>query len=164
MSWCGGGRDEPHARRGVPRLGDPRVHLVAGQLTALTGLGTLRHLDLQVVSVGRGTPTGDAEAARLATCLMDERLESPLDIGTNRSGILATLSGVGLGTDPVHGDGQRLVGLGADGAVAHGTGGEPLDDLARWAPPRRWTPRADSTRACRLEQPAQRGEVLSTGR
>ena len=43
--------DQPDARRRVPRLGDPRVHLVAGQLAALAGLGALGHLDLQVVGV-----------------------------------------------------------------------------------------------------------------
>ena len=48
-------RDQPHARRRVPRLGDPRPHLVAGELAALAGLRALRHLDLEVVGVRRGT-------------------------------------------------------------------------------------------------------------
>jgi hypothetical protein len=44
-------RDEPDTGSGVPGARDPRVDLVAGQLPALPGLGTLRHLDLQVVGV-----------------------------------------------------------------------------------------------------------------
>ena len=44
--------DQADAGRGVPGLGDPRVHLVAGELAALAGLGALGHLDLQVVGVG----------------------------------------------------------------------------------------------------------------
>ena len=44
--------DQADAGRGVPGLGDPRVHLVAGELPALAGLGALGHLDLQVVGVG----------------------------------------------------------------------------------------------------------------
>ena len=45
-------RDQADARRGLPRLGDPRVHLGARQLTAFARLGALGHLDLQVVGVG----------------------------------------------------------------------------------------------------------------
>ena len=63
MSWCGGGRDQADAGRGVPGLGDPRVDLVAGQLAALAGLGALRHLDLDVVGVDQ-VLAGDTEAAR----------------------------------------------------------------------------------------------------
>ena len=55
--------DQADARRRVPGLGDPRVHLVAGQLAALAGLGALGHLDLQVVGV-REVLRRDAEAAR----------------------------------------------------------------------------------------------------
>ena len=55
--------DQAHARRGVPGLGDPRVHLAAGQLAALAGLGALGHLDLQVVGVGE-VLRRHAEAAR----------------------------------------------------------------------------------------------------
>ena len=43
-------RDQPDAGRRVPRLGDPRIHLRAGQLAAFAGLGALRHLDLQLAA------------------------------------------------------------------------------------------------------------------
>ena len=42
--------------------------------------------------------------------------------------VLAALAGVGLAADAVHGDGQALVGLLGDGAVAHGAGFESLDN------------------------------------
>ena len=48
VRWRG---DEPDSRGRVPGLGDPRVHLVAGQLAAFAGLGALGHLDLEVVGV-----------------------------------------------------------------------------------------------------------------
>ena len=41
----------------------------------------------------------------------------------------AALTGVGACANRVHGDGERLVCFLRDGAVAHGTGGEALDDL-----------------------------------
>ena len=74
-------RNQAHARGGVPRLGDPRIHLGAGQLAAFAGLGALRHLDLQFLRahqvVGLVTPKRPE-----ATCLMAEFFESPFSIGT----------------------------------------------------------------------------------
>src|SRR4029079_9474918 len=55
--------DQADAGRGVPGLGDPGVHLVPGQLATLAGLGTLGHLDLEVVGVGQ-VIAGDAEPTR----------------------------------------------------------------------------------------------------
>jgi hypothetical protein len=43
--------DQAHARRRVTDAGDVAIDLVAGQLTALPGLGALGHLDLDVVGV-----------------------------------------------------------------------------------------------------------------
>ena len=128
MSWCGGGADEADAGRRVPGLGDPRVHLVTGQLATLAGLGALRHLDLDVVGVDQ-VLAGDAEPAR--GHLLDRRaLRIAVGKGLEALRILATLTGVGLRTEAVHGDRQRLVRLLADRAVGHRTRGEPLDDLA----------------------------------
>ena len=44
-------RDQPDARRRMPDLGDRRVDLVAGELTAFAGLGALRDLDLHHVGI-----------------------------------------------------------------------------------------------------------------
>ena len=48
-----------------------------------------------------------------ATCLILERMESPLASGTKRSGFLAALAGVGAAADAVHGDGEIGVRLAA---------------------------------------------------
>ena len=55
-------RDQADARRGVPHLGHPRVHLVARKLAALTGFRALGHLDLDVGAVGQ-VVAGHAEPA-----------------------------------------------------------------------------------------------------
>ena len=119
-------RDQPDARRGVPGLGDPRVDLAAGQLAALTGLGPLRDLDLQVVRADQ-VLAGHAEPA--GGDLLDRRAAG-VAVGVRgvAVGVLAALAGVAPATEPVHGDGQRLVHLLGDRAVGDGAGGEPLDD------------------------------------
>ena len=114
--------DQTDARRRVPGLGDPRVHLVARQLAALARLGALGHLDLQVVGV-REVLGGHAEAPRgdLLHRRAARRVVQPV-------GILATLTGVRLPAEAVHGDRQRLVGLGGDRPVAHRPGREAAHD------------------------------------
>ena len=47
--------DQADARRRVADAGDVVVDLLAGQLAAFAGLRALRHLDLQLVGVGRDT-------------------------------------------------------------------------------------------------------------
>src|ERR1700689_2075213 len=61
-----------------------------------------------------------------ATCLMALRRRSPLGSGEKGSGALAPLAGIGSPADPVHGDSQRLMGLGRYGPVRHGARAEPL--------------------------------------
>ena len=100
-------RDQTHPRRGVPRLRDPRVHLVAGQLAALAGLGALRHLDLQVVGVHE-VLARDAEATRRD--LLDRAApEIAVGVGDVPVGILAALAGVRPRAEAVHRDREVLV-------------------------------------------------------
>ena len=47
----GRGRNKLYPGSGVAHPADNVVHLVAGKLAALAGLGTLGHLDLQVAGV-----------------------------------------------------------------------------------------------------------------
>ena len=121
-------RDQPDARRRVPGPGDPRVHLVAGELAALARLGALRHLDLQVVGADQ-VLARDAEAP--GRHLLDGRAPG-VAVGQRHValGVLAALAGVALAAEAVHGDGEGLVGLGRDRAVGHGPGREAADDLA----------------------------------
>ena len=120
-------RDEAHARRRMTHLGDGRIHLVAGQLSALAGLRALRHLDLHHVRVdeilGR-----DAEAAR--GDLLDGRAHA-VAVGQRFEAVrfLAAFARVRLAADAVHGDGERGVGFARDRAVAHGAGRKPLHDI-----------------------------------
>jgi hypothetical protein len=136
----------------VPGARHPGVDLGRGQLSALARLGPLGHLDLDVVRL-REIEAGDAEPS--ARHLLDGRpalrIQQALDV-------LAALPGVGLRAQPVHRDRQRLVGLLRERAVAHGTGGEALDDLRD---------RLDllegdgaAGRRAQVEQPAEREQLL----
>src|SRR5579863_7059427 len=99
--------NEPDARRRMTRLGDPRIDLGAGQLAAFARLGALRHLDLELLRVDQ-VLAGHAEAAR--GHLLDRAV---LRVAVRQRaialGILATLAGVALAADAVHGDSERLV-------------------------------------------------------
>ena len=72
MSWCGGGEIRPTPGVECRVLGNRRIDLVAGQLTALAGLGALRDLDLQHVRVDRDTRLVTPKRPD-ATCLIAER-------------------------------------------------------------------------------------------
>src|SRR6185436_5489762 len=147
--------DEAHAGRRVPRLRNPRVDLVPGQLAALAGLGALRHLDLQLVGVDE-VLAGDAEAAR-GHLLDGAALRVAVGHRQEPLGVLAALAGVRLAAQAVHGNRQRLVRLAADRAVGHRARGEALDDLLH-----RLYLVERHRRRVRLEaeQPAQRRAVL----
>ena len=108
--------DQFDARRGVAHLGDPRRHLRAGQMAALTGLGTLGELDLQIRGVhqivARHTEASRGDLLDLAA---QQRIVEPF-------GRFAALTGVRTRSDRVHRDRKRLVRLLRNGAVAHRTG------------------------------------------
>ena len=120
-------RDQGDAGRGVAQAGDLDRDLEARQLAALAGLGTLGDLDLQLPG-GVEVFGGDAEAAR--GHLLDRRV-GVVAVGARVEALLAlaALAAVGAGADPVHGDGQRLVRLGREGAQGHAGGDEALPDL-----------------------------------
>ena len=69
-------RDQADARRRQPDARDVAVDLVPGQLAALAGLRALRHLDLELVGVRRGSRSLTPKRPE-ATCLIAERRESP---------------------------------------------------------------------------------------
>ncbi len=121
-------RDQADTRGRVPDLGHPRVHLVSRKLTALTGLGALGHLDLDVGAV-RQVVRRDTEPARRH--LLDGTA-SPVAVGVpvESLDVLAALARVRPSAKAVHRDREGLVHLGRDRAVAHRTRGEALDDLA----------------------------------
>ncbi|MNE12389.1 hypothetical protein D3C80_1051870 [compost metagenome] len=124
-------RDEADARRRMPGLGNRCIHLVAGQLTALAGLCTLRHLDLQHVGIDeifrRHTKAArgnllDGRAFRVRLAVEQRQVAV---------GFFATFAGVRLAADAVHGNRKRGMRLTADRTEGHGPGREPLDDISR---------------------------------
>ena len=110
----------------MPGGRDYGIDLESHQLTALSGLGTLCDLDLEFVRVDQ-VLCGDTEPS--GGHLLDGGPEVPaigLDLEPGR--VLSSLTSVALGTDPVHGLGEALVGLLADGTERYGTGDEPPHD------------------------------------
>mmetsp|Transcript_9325 Transcript_9325/g.18389 ORF Transcript_9325/g.18389 Transcript_9325/m.18389 type:complete len:622 (-) Transcript_9325:3164-5029(-) len=121
------GRDETNSGGGSTGLGNLVGDLEAGKLSTLTGLGSLSHLNLDLVRVGE-VLCGHTEATRSdlldGTALgvsVGERLET--------SRVLTTFSSVGASSDAVHGHSKSLVSLCGDGSKTHGTSGEALEDL-----------------------------------
>src|SRR5215831_18337490 len=104
----------------MTHAGDILVDLVAGELTALAGLGALRHLDLKVIGVdeifGRHTeaPRRDLFDRGAHGIAVVERLVAVR--------LLAALARVGAAANSVHRDRKRRVRLAADRAEAHRAG------------------------------------------
>ena len=151
--------DQADSRGGMPGLRNPRVDLLARELASFAGLCSLGDLDLEVVGVyevlarhpeASGRHLFHRRAARVAVLVRHEAI-----------GVLSTLAGVRLTAQAVHGDGERLVCLGRDGAVAHGTSreaphylGNRLHLLERHRGPLTLAALREA------EQPTDRGELL----
>ena len=120
------GRDEADAGGGAAGLGNRRIYFRAGQLAAFAGLRTLGHLDLdffrarEVFRRDAETSGGDLFDRGVFRIAVGHRDET--------RGIFAAFPGVGATADAVHGDRKRLVRLGGDGAVGHGSRLEALHD------------------------------------
>ncbi len=96
--------DQTDAGSGMADLGDPGVHLGAGQLAAFARLGALGHLDLEFAGVDQ-VVAGDAEAP--GGDLLDRGvLRVAVRAAAVAGGIFAALAGVALAADAVHGDGE----------------------------------------------------------
>ncbi len=120
-------RNQPDAWRGEPDLRNPGIHLVTRQLAAFSGLGALRHFDLEIVGADE-VLAGDAKARRRD---LFDGAAARIAVRIRRIArrIFAAFTGVRLSAEPVHRDGERLVRLLADRAVRHCAGGEAPDDL-----------------------------------
>ena len=122
-------RNQAYARRAMTNPRDLAVDLVAGKLATLAGLRTLRHLDLQLLRV-------DEIEARHAEAAAGHLLDRGVLAVTRRLQLIphrvfAALAGVAAAAEPVHRDGERLVGLLRDRPIRHRPGGKPLHDLLR---------------------------------
>ncbi len=120
-------RDQCDPRRGMAHPRDGGIHLVSRQLTALARLGALGDLDLQFRGIdailGR-----DAETA--AGHLLDGAA-TVVAVGerTVTDGVFAALAAIAPRADAVHGDGDRLVRLGAERAEGHGARDKAAHDV-----------------------------------
>ena len=97
----------------MPYLGNGCIDLVAGQLSALAGLGSLCHLylnDIGVDQVFRGNPEtsgGDLLDGRTPRVAVFQCLEAFCE--------LAAFAGIGFAANAVHGNRQCRVGLVGNG-------------------------------------------------
>ena len=114
-------RDQPDTGLGVPQSRNLGGDLVAGQLAALTGLGALGDLDLELVGV-RCVLGRDAESSRC------DLLDPGVALVAEARGILAALAAVRAPAEPVERDRDGLVGLGREGSVRHAATRETAQD------------------------------------
>ena len=112
----------------MAHTGDDFIYFVARQLTAFTGLGTLRHFDLQFVGINQ-VVGGDAETSR-SHLFNGTAAQIAIGIAFKAGFIFAAFAGIGTPADAVHGDGERFVRFFGNGPERHGSGSEPLDDFA----------------------------------
>ena len=99
----------------------PGVDLFAGQVAALAGLGALGHFDLDLIGAAQ-IGAGHAKAPR------GHLLDPAVGVRAEPLRRFASLTGVGLCPNGIHGPRQGLMGLPGEGAEAHGTGLEMLHD------------------------------------
>src|SRR5712692_3855272 len=111
-------RDQRNVRRGVAQLRDERRYFGRWKLSALAGLGPLRHLDLQFFGAHKVLGC-DAETSR--GHLLDLAAHGD---ATHRFvipvGVFAALARIVAPADAVHGDGDGLVRLWTQRAKRHG--------------------------------------------
>ena len=114
--------NQAHAGGGQPGFGDPRIDLAAGQVSALAGLGSLRHFDLNFLGAHQ-VFAGHAEAAG------GDLLDLGAALRVQPFFAFAALAGIGSSAQPVHGLSQTFVSLLRNRAVGHGPGLEALHNF-----------------------------------
>mmetsp|Transcript_3769 Transcript_3769/g.8397 ORF Transcript_3769/g.8397 Transcript_3769/m.8397 type:complete len:307 (-) Transcript_3769:2512-3432(-) len=141
-------RDKRHTLLTRPQRGNVFRNLGSGQLSTLARLGTLRHLNLELLSrhqeLGGYTESarGDLMNVRVGRVAI---LESS-KVGEGRTAsllinirevsttydIFSTLSRVGLSTNAIDGNGKGLMSLATECSKGHGTSTETLHNLRNW--------------------------------
>ena len=153
----GGRGNQAHTWHAVAQFTDVLRDFATRQLPALSRLGTLRHLDLDLICriqiLGRHTKSSggdlfDFGAQRVPVFkghvhfnlrLTNDTLQAltgldgdALELLAVASRILAALTGVAFASNAVHGHGQGCMSLRGDGPERHRTCGETFDDFTGW--------------------------------
>ena len=138
----------------MPHSCDDFINLVSRQLTTLTGLCALRHLDLQLVRIYQ-VVRRDSESSRgdLLHCTA-----SKVSIGIAIKALLvfATFSCIRLAANAVHRNRESLVRFFTDGTERHCARRKALDDFGSWF---NFLDRHRILPCLNLHQPAQRAEL-----
>ena len=114
MRWR---RNQADTRRRMARLCNPWINLVRRQLATLARLGTLGHLDLQIVGVHQVFARHSESRRRN---LLDRRSFRVAIRHRHISlGIFTTLTGIALGTDSIHRNRQVFVSFRRNRTVTH---------------------------------------------
>ena len=117
-------RNQRGTGHGIAQLRDIRCDLVARQLAALAGLGTLRHFNLNHIGAHQ-ISCGHAEAA--GSHLLDARYF----FGAVAFRVFAAFARVGIAAQAVHRHGQGFVRFGAERADRHGGAVEAFVEVFR---------------------------------
>ena len=139
----------------MPHFGDPGVDLPTWQLTPLTGLGTLCHLNLQLFGLGQ-VIAGHPKAPRrhLLNRAVPRIAVGVKDVARR---VFPAFACIALAANAVHGNRQRLVRLFTDRTIRHGACLKPFHDrldglyFVKW----HWLPGVFE-----FEQAAQRRQTL----
>ena len=152
VRWRG---DQAHTGHRITQKPDVLGHLGAGQLSTFARLGTLRHLDLDLVGAAE-VFSGHAKAARgdlldfgaQGVACLQGHIDFDLLVANHAfqgltgfdgyafelvavtRGVFTALAGVAFAAYAVHGHRQGGVGFGRNRTQRHGAGGKALDDLA----------------------------------
>ena len=112
-------RDQGYTRGRISGLCNPRIHLSARQMTALTRFSALRHLDLYLF----GTDKVTARYAKTSGGYLLDRRTAVFTVSARiqTARFLSALTTVGLAVDGVHGQSQRLMGFLGNRTVGHRT-------------------------------------------
>ena len=114
-------RDQGDTGRRIPCLSHPGIDLFARKMAALAGLGSLGHFDLDLVGAAQ-IGAGHTKTSR------SHLLDAAVGICSEAFRRLASLAGIGLCADGIHGPRQGFVGFSGKRTEAHGTCLEMADN------------------------------------
>ncbi len=115
-------RNQGNPGRGITKFGNNFIHLISRKLSSFAWFCALRDFNLEFVGinkvvVGHPKPAGS------------DLFYFTVFKGSKPFGIFPTLAGITSSADGIHGNGQRLVGFLADGAIRHRPGNKTFHNV-----------------------------------